>query len=84
MEEILAVLGDLGPEVRVNLAGAEQPLRILLTCYQVLQAVEDRRVADVLCCAYDWLQDGAASLPEENRPAYLKNIPWNKRNYGCG
>ena len=78
VEEILTALGDFGLDVRANLAGAEQPLRILLTCYQVLQASEDRRAVDVLRCSYDWLQDVAAILPEVNRSAYLENIPWNR------
>ncbi|MCP4527659.1 MAG: tetratricopeptide repeat protein, partial [Aestuariibacter sp.] len=74
VEEILAYLDAGG-----NLDGTEQPLRIYLTCYQVLQASGDSRAAGVLQSAHAALQEQAARIPDEDtRRSFLENVPWHR------
>lgn len=73
-----------------NLLGTEEPLRVYLTCYQVLQANEDPRARDILEAGYRFLQERAAAIGDETlRRSYLERVPWNrqlvemwKENYG--
>ena len=55
--------------------GSTMPLRIYLTCYQVLQANDDPRADRVLITAYDLLQERAAKIDDELlRRSYLENV----------
>jgi adenylate cyclase len=69
VEEILPQLeGD-------NLNGNDEPLRVHLTCYQVLRANGDPRAEWVLDVAYRLLQERAAKIhPEELRRSFLENV----------
>jgi len=58
-----------------TLYGAEEPFRVYLTCYHVLQAHEDPRARDVLTTAHDLLGQRAATIEdEEMRRAYLEEV----------
>jgi tetratricopeptide (TPR) repeat protein len=62
-----------------SLDGAEEPLRVYLNCYRVLQAQEDERAAAVLKTAVQRLQAQAAKIPDPAaRAAFLKNVSWNR------
>ncbi len=74
VEEILDHL-----DARGSLAGAEEPHRVTLTCYQVLMATGDPRAAAVLEAGYAELQQQVDRLPSETaRRRFLDNIPWNR------
>lgn len=69
VEEVLALL-HAG-----TLAGADEPLRVYLTCYHVLRANQDPRVRDVLQSAYQLLQEQAARIEDEDlRRSFLEEI----------
>lgn len=66
-------------ELDHGLTGIEDPLQILLTCSQVLQANNDPRAADVLARAYAILQTETARLGDaEARQMYVENIPYRR------
>jgi len=72
VEEILCYLEDhtLGTVCQL-----EEPLRIHLTCYRVLQANGDSRAEDILEEAHTLLQERAAKISdEEERRSYLQNV----------
>jgi len=70
VEDILAYL-ESG-----TLEGTQQPLLVYLSCYRVLQAVDDPRVKKVLDEAYHLLQDIAAKITDEDlRYSFLQNVP---------
>jgi tetratricopeptide (TPR) repeat protein len=74
VREILAYLGEGG-----TLDGTWEPLRIYLTCFQVLNRVEDPGAGAILQAAYDLLQDRAAKIRDEaDRRSYLENVPWHR------
>ncbi len=74
VEEVLAYITTSG-----SLAGAEEPHRITLTCYQVLEAAGDPRAAAVLEIGYTELARQADSLPSERaRKRFLETIPWHR------
>ncbi len=56
-----------------------EPLRIYLTCYQVLKLAGDPRGDDILETAYNLLQDQAARIPDPAyRSLFLENISWHR------
>ena len=56
-----------------------EPLRVYLTCYQVLQANGDPRAQDVLNTAYTLLQERAANIEDlALRRSYLENVPYHR------
>lgn len=58
-----------------TLDGAEDPFRVYLSCYRVLQAANDARAAGMLATAYDEIQARAAGIPdEETRQAFLQAV----------
>jgi class 3 adenylate cyclase/tetratricopeptide (TPR) repeat protein len=72
--EILSYLDGGG-----SLTGAWEPLRIYLTCYQVLDLVGDARAGQILEIAYQMMQDWAGRIPDgEVRRKYLGNVPWHR------
>jgi adenylate cyclase len=59
-----------------TLEGTEEPMRIYLTCYQVLTANQDPRARELLNTAHRLLQERAAKIDnEEVRQSYLENVP---------
>jgi tetratricopeptide (TPR) repeat protein len=70
VEEILSYL-----EAHPTLDGAYEPLRIYLTCHQILRAVEDPRAEEILDAAYRLLQERATKIDDEDlRRSYLENV----------
>jgi hypothetical protein len=61
-----------------DLYNIERPLRVYLTCYQVLQAHQDPRAKDILASAHTLLQQLVGKLEEEKlRTSFLENVPEN-------
>lgn len=74
IEEIMTFLDSGG-----SLDGVWEPLRIYLTCFEVLQAVRDNRANALLETAYRKLQSWALKIPDDEvRLMFLKNIPWHR------
>jgi len=61
------------------LDGMFDPFRVLLTCYQVLKANDDKRVDAILTEAYNLLQTRAANISDEQlRSCFLNNVAVNR------
>ena len=74
VNEIVSYLADGG-----SLQDTWEPLRIYLTCHQVLKLAEDPRADEILETAFNQLQDQAARIPDPTyRSLFLKNIPWHR------
>jgi tetratricopeptide (TPR) repeat protein len=68
--EILAYLDGGG-----SLDGTEEPGFIFLTCYQVLQTLQDSRAGAILDMGYRLLQERAAWIEDEaTRRSFLENV----------
>jgi tetratricopeptide (TPR) repeat protein len=75
VEEILAFLGSAQSEGGHALRGNEEPLRIYLTCYQVLAADADPRAGEVLAAARRELDAQAGRIPDAaTRRSFLENV----------
>jgi class 3 adenylate cyclase/tetratricopeptide (TPR) repeat protein len=58
-----------------SLEGAYEPLRIYLTCYQVLRANQDPCASEILTTAVEMLLERAARIEdEETRRSFLENV----------
>jgi len=58
-----------------TLAGTDEPFRVYLTCYRVLQAGRDSRSQDVLNTAHSLLQEQAGKInDEEVRRSFLEKV----------
>ncbi len=63
-----------------NLDGTQEPIRVYLTCYQVLQVQGDRRADEVLEQAYRLVQERAAGITDaEMRRSFLENVTANRK-----
>jgi class 3 adenylate cyclase/tetratricopeptide (TPR) repeat protein len=63
-----------------SLNGTEEPLRVFLTCYQVLQAAGDSRAAQILAAAYQHLSQQADKITDQAaRRRFLENIPYHRQ-----
>jgi tetratricopeptide (TPR) repeat protein len=72
MDHVKTILLTLTPQA---LVGADDPLHIYLTCYQVLTAIHDDRASAVLQTACTLLQERAATIDDEQlRHAYMHNV----------
>jgi hypothetical protein len=72
--EIMSYLDDGG-----SLAGTWEPLRIYLTCYQILDLARDSRASEILETAYQKMLGWAGKIPDvEARHRYLENVPWHR------
>jgi tetratricopeptide (TPR) repeat protein len=72
--EILSYLDGGG-----SLTGTWEPLRIYLTCYQVLDLTGDVRAGEILERAYQMMQEWAGRIPDdEARRKYLEYVPWHR------
>ncbi|MEM7029620.1 MAG: hypothetical protein AAF629_08645, partial [Chloroflexota bacterium] len=59
-----------------SLDGTESPMRIFLTCYEVLQLAQHGRAKEILYTAYGQLQSRASEIVSpESRQSFLQNIP---------
>ncbi len=72
-----ACVAELLPQLTDgHLYGAREPLRIYLTCYQVLHAGQDPHAPEVLAAAHQLLQERAAAIADDRlRRCFLDNIP---------
>jgi hypothetical protein len=67
-------------ETNPTLAGAVEPLRILLICCDTLQALADERAVDILERSYRPRQDQAARLTDESlKQSFLQHVPTHAR-----
>ncbi len=58
-----------------SLDGADEPVRVYLTCYRVLSASQDPRAVEVLTGAHNLLQARAANISDERaRRSFLENV----------
>jgi len=58
-----------------SLDGTEEPLRIYLTCFHILQASDDLRADEILETAHGLLQERAAKIDDEKlRRSFLENV----------
>ncbi|MCP4535937.1 MAG: tetratricopeptide repeat protein, partial [Chloroflexi bacterium] len=73
VEEILTYLEDN------SLDGTEEPMRIYLTCYRVLQANDDLCARSVLETAYQALQEQATAITDQEiRRSFLENVLYHR------
>jgi len=62
-----------------NLDGIDEPMRIYLTCYQVLQANRDPRAEEILRQAHGILMERAGKITDvAMRQSYLENVAANR------
>ena len=74
VEQILSFLQ------RGNLDGSEEPMRVHLTCYQVLAAAGDSRASQVLKTAYQDLQSQAAHIADQSaRQVFLEKVTTHRQ-----
>jgi class 3 adenylate cyclase/tetratricopeptide (TPR) repeat protein len=63
-----------------SLDGTEEPLRVFLTCYQVLQAVDDPRAAQILEVAFQQLRSRADKITDPAASLrFLEDIPYHRQ-----
>ncbi len=61
-----------------SLDGTEEPLRVWLTCYRVLQAAQDPRAFSILENAHKLLKERASKISDHSmRQKFLENIPYH-------
>ena len=59
--------------------GTDEPLRVYLTCYRVLDALGDPRAISTIETAWKSLQQKAARLPDEAaRRRFLEDVPYHR------
>jgi predicted ATPase len=61
-----------------TLEGTEEPLKVYLACYLVLERIGDPRAFDILQTAMQLLQAQVSKISEESRRSYIGNIPWRR------
>jgi predicted ATPase/class 3 adenylate cyclase len=63
-----------------TLEGADEPLRVYLTCYEALRAARDARAADILDAAHTLLRERAARIPDAaTRRSFLEQVPYHRQ-----
>jgi predicted ATPase/DNA-binding SARP family transcriptional activator len=72
-----ALVAELLPQLQAEqLYGTREPLRVYLTCYQVLQAGQDPHATEVLAAAQHLLQARATAIEDERlRRCFFESIP---------
>jgi tetratricopeptide (TPR) repeat protein len=74
MEELLQYFADGG-----TLEGTEEPLRVYLACYNVLEKIGDLRSTMILERAMQLLEAQVSKLKDEqSRRMYIDNVPWRR------
>ena len=78
--QALAQVEEILTHIENNtLVGADEPLRVHLTCYHVLEANQDPRAKPVLEVAYRLLHERADRIvDEELRRSFLENVPFHR------
>jgi predicted ATPase len=77
LEQIELILAHMAAGGRFD--GTEEPLRLPLTCYQVLTAAGDPRAAEVLANAHAELLKQADRISDARaRRSFLQNVPHNR------
>ena len=77
LEQIELILAHMAAGGRFD--GTEEPLRLPLTCYQVLTAAGDPRAAEVLANAHAELLKRADRISDPRaRRSFLQNVPHNR------
>lgn len=72
-----SIVPRLSPE---NLGGTDEPLRVYLTCYEVLHAAQDPRASHLLQAAITLLQQRAAAIEDAPmRHSFLHNVATHAR-----
>ncbi len=61
-----------------NLDGAEEPLRVYLTCYQALRTLNDPRAASVLETAHKLLLERAGNITDSAQRHMFLEIPYHR------
>lgn len=80
VETILSHLSNGG-----TFEGAEEPLRIYLTCYQILSAIQDTRAVEIIRNGYNFLNSSLTKIEDENtRRMLVDNVPWRRAVYEIG
>jgi tetratricopeptide (TPR) repeat protein len=71
-EELLDYLAE-----GTSLDATEEPLRVYLECYELLERIGDRRSIEILGRAHLLLEEQVSKFSdEESRHRYIKNVPW--------
>jgi hypothetical protein len=71
-------------QVHPNVECTAEPLRIYLTCYNVLHAVDDPRAEEVLDAAHQLLRERAARIEDQVlRRSYLENVSYHRQIVGA-
>jgi predicted ATPase/class 3 adenylate cyclase len=74
MEKLLSYLFDGAP-----LDAIEEPLRVYLACYNVLELLEDPRSLQILNKAMELLKAQLLKINDEKaRRMYIENVPWRR------
>jgi class 3 adenylate cyclase/tetratricopeptide (TPR) repeat protein len=74
VSEILAYLAEGG-----SLQGTWEPLRIYLTCYQVLQMDGNPQAEEILDIAFNLLQEQASRITDQAyRSLFLEKVSWHR------
>lgn len=72
--EILSYLEQGG-----SLGATDEPLRVYLTCYQVLKSSQDPRADRILETSFALLQEQAAKIKDDSlRRVFLENVPYHR------
>jgi hypothetical protein len=62
-----------------TLDATEEPLRVYLACYNVLERMQDPRANQILVSAKQVLEEQTSKLKdEESRSMYIRNVPWRQ------
>ena len=63
----------------VTLDATEEPLRVYLACYNLLERIEDPRSNQILDTAKQLLDEQVSKIKdEESRRMYIDNVPWRR------
>ncbi|HEX6269598.1 MAG TPA: hypothetical protein VFZ43_05135, partial [Anaerolineales bacterium] len=74
MEELMHYFSDGG-----MLEGTEEPLRVYLACYEVLEKLNDPRSVTILRDAMQVLEEQTAKInDEQSRRMFIENVPWRR------
>jgi len=74
MEELMGYLSE-----GASLDATEEPLRVYLACYNVLERIEDPRSAQILDKAIHLLEEQVSKFnDEQSRRTFIENVPWRR------